>query len=688
MIDQDGRIVRFGPFSGLSGSRRADTTLGMPQPTPLRGGYNVELLDGELWVRRGTDFEGGTKVSYASVPWSWVIEFSPTISVLASPYYAIYLRTNGTVSNITNPAIASESITFDGTSTAISTSTLQKNDMIFVGTTAFASSEVYRAIAVSGTTVTLDRASTTSGVATCRVLRSYFGASLDIPDVVSYTADLPHGHYAVMDQLVTHGANDLWAGSPATSNVRYLIIAHQELSDAGFGPVAVPFDPTLEFAGGSGTNWFRDTSLASPPAVSPEPTTCCVVDNRLVMAGAGDPQGLFAERTLWSSWPGDFLLWHAGLSGQNAAPLYVTFDGISNTIQAVRADGPNLVVHRQVSQEIGVPQGSASAPFAYRSNEQGLGMTDPQGICVANRVQYLMTQAGPAGFSSDTGVQPLALEHRSTLQAMGLWNRARFIAHDPATLRVYFFSVSNGRHSAAALPPTDTSVPIGVTGNTWANTTMALVYDYGQNAWWFEEHISPMGWGEAGASTMFLCRPDGTVIQVDNLGATGLDPDDTTGTNVVDALADLPWFDLAGPGKRGKIKQMVVGLRAVDISESTSNQEIDDLWSATTDILHFGTVEVYTDYDMTTAADAMDMNQIVSVMRARASSENNQLPIIEFKLSGFRVSAISARIRIKNALSAAATTAGHKKGHFRLAYINVWITGGEGDRLEAPFGGS
>jgi len=606
-----------------------------------------------------------------------------------SPYYAIYLRTDGKVSHVTNPAHAAESITFDGTSTAISTSTLQKNDMIFVGETPFASSEVYRALAVSGTTVTLDRASMISTASNCRVLRSYYGSTEDIADQADFfTADLGRGNFGIMDQLVAHGTNDLWTGSPAVSNVRYLIIAHQELASQDFGPVAVPLDTALEWAGGAGTNWFRDTSLATPAVVNAEPTTCCLVDNRLVLAGAGDPAGMFADRTLWSSWPGDFLLWHAGLSGQNAAPLYVTFDGISNPIMAVRADGPNLVVHREVSQEIGVPQGSASAPFAYRSNEQGLGLTSPQAICVANRVQYIVTQAGPAGFSSASGVQPLALEHRAALQAFGLWDGARFVAHDPATLRIYFFEPGNGRHSDAAIPATDAAAAIGATGNTWANTTTALVYDYGQDAWWFEDHINAMGWGEVGGARMYLCRPDGTIVEVDNLGDTGLDPDDTSGTNVVDALGDLPWFDLAGPGRRGMINQMVVGLRALDSSTPTVTQEVDDLWSATTETLHFGTVEVYTDYDMTTPKDAMDMNQVVSVMLSRGLSESNQLPIIEFKLSGFRASAISARIRIKNALSAAATTAGHTKGHFRLAYINVWITGGEGDRPEAPFGGT
>ena len=688
MMDQDGRIVRFGPFSGLSGSRRADTTLGAQQPTPMRGGYNVELNDGELWVRRGTDFEGGSRVVYASVPWTWVIEYTTSIQILASPWYAIYLRSDGKVSNITVPDIASEAITFDGTSTATSTSTLNVNDLIFVGTSAFAGSEVYRVMNVASTTVTLDRASTATGAENCRVLNCFMGAA-SLPSSGGYTSAGQRGHFAMMDQLVTHGAGDLYTSSPATTPGRYLIIAHQQLSDASLGPVAVPLNTSLDFLGGQHTNWFRDTSTSSPAVVNPYPKTCGIVDNRLVMAAAADPAGLYDERTIWTSWPGDFMLWHAGLGGSNAAPLYVTFDGISNPIQAVRADGSSLVVHREVSQEVGVPQGSASAPFAYRSNEQGLGMVGGRAIVEANRAHYIVTQAGPARFSADTGIQLLALEHRTTLKAMGLWDDCRFIAHDPAALRLYFIDPANGRHSKAALPATDTAVPVGSeTGDTWTNTTTALVYDYGQNAWWLEDHINADGWGEVGGVRMYLCRPDGTVIQVDNYGATGLDPDDTTGTNVVDALVDLPWFELAGPGKRGKIKKMVLRLRAIDISEATVNQEIDDLWSSTSDTLHFGTVEVYTDYDMTTAADSMDMNGVVSTMRAYASSENNQLPILEFPLTGFRTSARSARIRIKNALSAAATSAGHKKGHFRVAYIDVWITGGEGDRPENPYGGT
>ena len=50
--------IRFGPFSGMSGIKASDTAVYSESSVPLRGGFNVELVDGEVWVRRGSHFAG------------------------------------------------------------------------------------------------------------------------------------------------------------------------------------------------------------------------------------------------------------------------------------------------------------------------------------------------------------------------------------------------------------------------------------------------------------------------------------------------------------------------------------------------------------------------------------------------------------------------------------------------------
>tara|TARA_Y100001973_G_scaffold102983_1_gene169230 strand:- start:170 stop:1375 length:1206 start_codon:yes stop_codon:yes gene_type:complete len=399
--------------------------------------------------------------------------------------------------------------------------------------------------------------------------------------------------------------------------------------------------------------------------------------------------GNYSERTIWFSWPGDILLWHTGLSGANAAPNYVTFNQGSeyNMIRAVNADGPNLIVHRTYSQEIGSPQGSASAPFSFRSNEQGLGLVHPQAICTANRTQYLMSQQGPAVFTSEGGVQPIALQLRPVIESMLAWDDCGLVSHDPLMGRIYFCSTLGTRHHRASVPATDTSVAVGGTGNTWTNTTSVLVYDYQQQAWWVEDHIAMIGCG-LGVSLGLLCRPDGTVTNLDGQGNIGKDQDDTSGTHVVDAKVELPWINLASPGRRAMIRKVVIGLRALDSNDSAVGLKDDllDLWTSTSDTIHFCTVKLFTDHNATTAQDEEDVSMVVSEMKSLGGDENNQLPLIEFVLTGLRHSATTAKLLFENALSSAASSAGHKKGHFRLAYVNLFVTGGESDRFENATG--
>jgi hypothetical protein len=63
-----------------------------------------------------------------------------------------------------------------------------------------------------------------------------------------------------------------------------------------------------------------------------------------------------------------------------------------------------------------------------------------------------------------------------------------------------------------------------------------------------------------------------------------------------------------------------------------------------------------------------DLHVRVSEMLGRSLEGNRQLPLMLFTATP-RAAGRSFKFRFKNALSAAATAAGHTKGHFRLVDI-------------------
>ncbi|MBM4438507.1 MAG: hypothetical protein FJ029_15075 [Actinobacteria bacterium] len=161
---------------------------------------------------------------------------------------------------------------------------------------------------------------------------------------------------------------------------------------------------------------------------------------------------------------------------------------------------------------------------------------------------------------------------------------------------------------------------------------------------------------------------------------SGLDQGVTTGTHVVDALVDTPWIGLE---TRHRLQKVVVGFRALDLTTG-GFPSIKDLWSASTDTLHLATLEVYTEGDITTPAVSQDLNKLVSSMKALKPDENQQMPLMDIEARHLDCAGMSFKLRFKNALSAAATAAGHKKGLFRIAYIELYVTPSESSIPNAP----
>ena len=658
----------------------------------MRGGFNVEPVDGELWTRRGIESQAGPagRFTFASLPWLWIVQ-DPDSSKLFLVSHLHVVEYSASSNGVKRAVSASsEDITFSaGSDAATSTTTLSVNDMIFVG--GGYTSECYRIVQVSGTDITLERNyEGSSGLKSCSVVNSFYGTASPAPSGVDAVGK--RGNVGVIDQLVTHSLDDLYSGSPAvTAGDRYLLFAHEDLAS----PVAINLSTVGAPLGGNGTNWFRDTSLAAPAAVTPTAQTLTVVNNRAVFGHCGDASGSYENRTIWWSWPGDFLLWHVGLGGINAAPNYNTFDGNQNQIQQLLPLGRSLVVHREFSQEVGSPAGSATAPFDFSSsNRLGLGVVSPQAVTSVNQQHYLMSQNGPATFSPQQGVSLIGLAAESHFEAMKFWGRTEKVFADPYGMRVYFCGDDYQRHQDASVPAA-TLAPIAGTSN-WDIPRALLVHDFGRGEWWFEDWVPVCSFGVATNGAIYAGRADGRIVQVDlharayispYSGNTGFDADETaSGKHVVDSLVDLPWMTFGPPGKRTMIRKIVVGLRSLDSDDAAVSSRIEDLWTSSSETLHFCTLSVFTDHNASTVQASADLNAVVSTMQALDLDENRQLPIMEFELTGPRRAAVTYKFRFANKLSAAATAAGHTQAHFRIAYVRVFVTGGDGDRLEAPAG--
>lgn len=675
--------VSLAPLLGVNSRRVSDKAL---QGTYMRGGFNVELRDGEWWTRLGESDLGSGKIRYGSCPWWWIVDVNSDLTVIANPWWALALTATGTVEELYTAAVT-ENVAVTNGSANVTTSTTRVVDQLIlmgVGDT----SEVYRVVSRVGTAAVLDRPyeGSTNAAKSCRFIdplaRNTAGTATTFT-TVGIGAWLPQGSCVVFEQLVSHTATDLYAASPTlTGGNLHLVIT----SNVGV-PVAIDLSAYLAGATvGVRRSWFYNTALGSSAAVIGSDSNVDLIyargvyaevyKGRLFIGAATDANGKYGTRTVWYSQIGDLGRWHTGIAGQTAAPNFKTFDGEGNAIADIKALQDDLVIHRQDTQEVCSATQSGSQPFTFRSNNQGIGIRNyyqTNRVVVANGVQFIWTQQGPAIFDG-RGVQLICEDARGALAALNFIRSARtvsHVAHDKVKRRLYWFSGRPGlstRHQDA-LPATATTTLLS--GDQIQNYASVFVYDYENNSFWFEDRPTSLGSGTYTRSSTegpVLCvsRVDGTIVKVISTNTNGKDPDHlaptTSGSDVVvNAQVETPWLDFGNLSQK-MLAEVEVSVRSPELG----GDQFDDGVSVT------GTpwlrMRVYGDKNRYTAqADVGDTYSLAG-SQITTREDFRQSPLGLLTLTP-RSHGRQFKLVFSNGLTSAATTAGYSVLPFRISDI-------------------
>ena len=228
------------------------------------------------------------------------------------------------------------------------------------------------------------------------------------------------------------------------------------------------------------------------------------------------------------------------------------------------------------------------------------------------------------------------------------------------------------------------------------------------------EASATLAGGKVGAITLTNPGKDYTsspTVSITGSGGSGATAEIDYPPTPVDALVEFPWTDLGSPGEKSVIK-VVVGLRATSVATPYPNRpsyisfgmlarEVKEYFTSffkgsfegglptaggTGNGIHWGTFEAMTDYrtDALSADASADLTCTAAEMQALRLDENLQLPVMEFEISGIRATGHAFKFRLKNALSAAAKSSGHRKGPFRLSHFDVYFTQKGGNRRRRP----
>lgn len=565
----------LGPLRRLNGQRVSDRVLG---GTFMRGGFNFEVRDGEWWSRKG---EECAAPRLGSTPWWWMLNVNRDLTVIANPWYALKIEGSGgayKVSQIYN-AVATENVTFtNGSKTATPTTTRLAGQLMLVGTQPTA--EVYRVTAATGApSITLDRAyegaNGTYSTAFLNVISQSLAGTRATHDDTARVI----GNACIFEQLVTHTAADVSPSNPAvTGGHIYLIISSNEGA-----PAAIDLTTT----GNVLRNWFYLTNLGAAAAteigsdtatdgITPRGVYSSVYKNRLFLAAATDPNGMYGSRTVYYSQIGDFLNWHTGNTAAgdlSAVPNFKTFDGEGNSIGGMDILGDDLVIHRDDSQEIATVTQSGSTPFVFRTNNEGLGIRDfrrSNRVISARGRHFIWTRRGLFAFDG-RNLTPLAEDARGSLQwsrLMQVRDAIRHVVHDSQNGRIYWFSANVASRWAAYAAPTGANYTT-VDGGTVQNYYGVFVYDYENDTYWYEDRPASIGGGmmtldATRPAAAHISRTDGSIMVL-NSRSKGKDPALSTynGSGVVvnnpantahdvavTCVAETPWMDFGSPNTK------------------------------------------------------------------------------------------------------------------------------------------
>lgn len=682
------RRVALGPLMGANSTRITDRAL---QGTYMRGGYNVELRDGEWWTRQGEVNYTSGSVRLASCPWWWVFDVNRDLTVIANPWWAFALTGAGVLQLYTSAVAETVSVT-NGSATATS-STTRVVDQIMKPS--LSGSAIYRVVSRTGTTMTLDRPyeDTTNASLLCQFIdplaRNVAGSA------VAYSASTAArviGSAVLFEQLVSHTAGTAYAAEPdLTAGNLHLVIT----SNVGV-PVAI--DLSAYIAGsvvGVRRTFFYNTALASPAQVGSDTQTdglyprgvwADVYKGRLFIGAASDPNGKYGSRTVWWSNIGDLGKWHTGIAGQTAAPNFKTFDGDGNAIAEMRTLQDDLIIHRETTQVVCSITGSAAQPFTFRENNQGLGISKyirANSLISADGRQFIWTQRGLAQFDG-RGIVPLAQEALNDLVAYGMAHSRQPILHmqhDSSRQRIYVWSADDARHQDA-LPATATVTGVG-NGVSHQNYVTVFVYDYRTGAYWFEDRPYTLGGGMVGRLSnspplLYLSRPDGTIVTmvfVDGFNTgqdcSHLDPADATDNVTVNAQIETPWLSFGSMSQK-QLREV----RTIERSATSGGGEYEDTDGGIAAGTWWLRCRVYSDSEEATSRGDVG-TAVASSSLAATFAENRQPPPFS-RLFTPRVHGEVFKLVFSNALTASATTDGHVQAPFRIQDIVVEFTEREG----------
>ena len=669
--------VSLAPLMGANSRRVADRAL---QGTYMRGGYNVELRDGEWWTRIGEGRVSSSNCRLASVPWWWVFDVNRDYTVYVNPWYVLINDGSG-LPEVPYSAALSENVAVTNNSASATSSTTRVVGQLMYDSIG---GGIYRITARTGTAMTLDRPyeGTTSASRSMAFYDSLARNTAGSIATVSPTADIL-GSAVVFEQLVTNTATSVHAASPATTRGDlYLIVT----SNQGC-PVAINLSAWVASSPvGVLRTWFYNTALGTPAIVGTDTTQDGIKDDgvfaevykgRLFIGGAADPNGDYGSRTVWYSQIGDFCRWHTGIAGQTAAPNFKTFDGEGNGICGMATLQDDLIIHRDDTQAICSATQSLAQPFTFRENNQGIGIRSrakTNRIVTANGLQFVWTLQGPAVFDG-RAVQLIAPEATDALAAYGMLQdrtMIRHVQHDSLRRRIYWFSANDARHPNA-LPATATITY--TSGSQVQNHSTVFVYDYANNAWWFEDRPTSYGGGMASTTgstngnTLHLSRMDGTIVQA--LGtacsgedATHLTPETTSDNVPVYAEVETPWIDFGN----------LMTKRLVEVETLERDVEVGGSYFegfATTGVTSGNwwlRCKVYTDYNHATAR--ADVGVVASSSASQTGTE------AEFGLSPPFLRTFTPRVDgrqfkfvFTNHLSTAASSASYIRAPFRISDI-------------------
>jgi len=681
-MPRQSRRVPLGPLLGVSGQRTTDREMG----TIMRGGaYNVECMDGEWWTRKG---EEKVAVRYGSTIWRWIfdVDRDTDMTIICNEYYALLWSRSAQQVSPLYSATGSGSTTFtnNSTSASIATYTPVVGQLMLGGSSGFTDS-VYRVTAVTGVgpwTITLERPyEGTTGSTTFRYI-DMLARDTTGTQATHSTSGSFRGSAFIFEQLVTYAAAGVHTSSPAvTGGNRLLIIT----SNVGV-PVAIDVDATSA----PKRLIFYNTALGTPSQIGsdtaddlliPRGVWATVYKGRLWIAYATDPNGCCGARTVWYSQAGDCLKWHTGIQGQTAAPNFVTFSGVGNSINEIKTLQDSIVIHREDSQIVGNATGGTPA-FSFRENEQGIGTRarkPSNRVVVANGVHYIWTQRGPAVFDGNrvTLIAREVYRELMTRQFIGSNTGTGIVLHDPVYGRIYWYG---GTRPSAALPAAETITY--TSGDQTQNYGTVFVFDYVNERYWFEDRPATYGGGFAtletsGAIPRYLAasRMDGTIVAITNRtkgkDASHLTPE-TSGSDVtVYAQVETPWLDFGSTNRKH--------LRAVETIErgpvsGAKFEPISDVSGGN----WWLRCQVYVDYNG--YADEADVGTVYASTSAQATTVgvDRQPPFFVRRFTP-RAHGRQFKLVFSNALTSAATTASYKQAPFRIHDIVCDLTEHQGN---------